>query len=131
MPAFPFLFACWSRMGNVVVSKVVRGLVCPRYDTHFQLWLQHRTGHPAGQFLPTLPKHPPAPHNRISSHLLDILYFIWASVGVWVEREGEIIEHVHPLAVNSPDIDLLYSHVGSIGHYTDFTRGSWQGKFPF
>ncbi len=33
----------------------------------------------------------------------------------------------HPL--NFPDNDLLYSHVGSVGHHTDFLPASWQSKF--
>ena len=30
--------------------------------------------------------------------------------------------------VNSPDNDLLYSHMGSIGHDMDLEPGSWHGK---
>lgn len=32
------------------------------------------------------------------------------------------------LAVYSSDKYLLYSHTASVGHYTDFILGSWQGK---
>ncbi|KAG9344864.1 hypothetical protein JZ751_010555 [Albula glossodonta] len=37
-------------------------------------------------------------------------------------------QHTHSLAVNSPENYLLYSHMGTTGHYTDFVRGSWKDK---
>ncbi len=54
MPAFPVLLVCRNRPGYKALSEVVGGFVCPRNDTHFQLWLQHSTGNPAGHFLLTL-----------------------------------------------------------------------------
>lgn len=37
-------------------------------------------------------------------------------------------QHAHSLAVNSPNNDLLQSHMNSIGHYVYVVLGSWQGK---
>lgn len=45
-----------------------------------------------------------------------------------IKGEEECHQHTHLLVVNSPDNYQLYSHMGKIGHYTDFVRGRWQGK---
>lgn len=37
-------------------------------------------------------------------------------------------QHAHSLAVNSLDNYLLYSHMFSIGYYTDLVLESWQSK---
>lgn len=39
-----------------------------------------------------------------------------------------IHQHAHLLAVSSLDKDLLYSHRGSVGHYTDFVLGAGRLK---
>lgn len=40
-------------------------------------------------------------------------------------------QHAYLLTVNPLDNDLVCSHMGSIGHYTDLVRGSWQVKVHF
>lgn len=62
------------------------------------------------------------------SHLLEILCLVWekfAEISAHQSTGSRMIDqHTHLFAGNSLDINLHYS----VGHYTDFELGSWQGK---